>query len=307
MILRKEASLFMTVLMQVLTLFLLMFCGLIAVKSRLMTDKGVGVLNTFVLNFALVGLIISTMQQDANPELIADLAWMFLLTCVTIILSGAIAGRFFVREPHDRKAVLTCLCMVSNCAYMGYPILTAVMGEEALIYGAVFSAGFNLICWTVCARHFAGKNAASPARLLKNPSLIAVIIGMVLFLTGIRLPSFVNDTLSSLGNTTTPLAMFVIGARLVSLRPAHLKDKSLLLVCLLRLVVFPLILLGALKLTPLSDMVVKVLFLCTAMPCASMTAMQAELFDCDKELASRGVALSTALSLLTIPFMLTLI
>ena len=102
------------------------------------------------------------------------------------------------------------------------------------------------------------------------------------------------------------LAMFVIGARLISLRPHHLKDTKLLLVCLLRLLVFPLAIL-LLRLTPLSRTVVDALYLCTAMPCAALTAMQADLFDCDKELASRGVAVSTALSLITVPVMLMLI
>ena len=76
--------------------------------------------------------------------------------------------------------------------------------------------------------------------------------------------------------------------------------------CLLRLLVFPLAIL-LLRLTPLSRTVVDALYLCTAMPCAALTAMQADLFDCDTELASRGVAVSTALSLITVPLMLMLI
>ena len=269
----------MTVLLQVLTLGLLMLCGLIAVRFRVLDQKGVGALNTFVLNFAQVGLIISKLQQDSNPELVTELAWMF---------------------------ALTCLSMVSNCGYMGYPVIIATMGEDALIYAVVFVAAFNLMCWTMCAYYFGGKEAMQPKRLLSNPSLIAVIIGLTLFLTGWRLPGFINSALSMVGETTTPLAMFVIGARLISLRPHHLKDTKLLLVCLLRLLVFPLAIL-LLRLTPLSRTVVDALYLCTAMPCAALTAMQADLFDCDTELASRGVAVSTALSLITVPLMLMLI
>lgn len=296
----------MTVLMQVLTLFLLMLCGLIAIKTKLMDDKAMGMINTFLLNFALVGLVISKMQQDASPELLMDLVWMFILSCAFMILGGVVASRLFPREGHDRRAVLISLCTISNCAYMGYPVITAVMGAEALIYAVVFTAAFNLLSWTVCAYYFGGCEAMQPARLLRNPSLIAVIIGLVLFLTGLRLPKFVNDALDALGSTTTPLAMFVIGARLISLRPHHLKDKNLLIACALRLVIIPLAVL-LLHLTPLSTEMVNALYMCIAMPGAAMTAMQAELFSCDKELASRGVALSTALSLITIPVMLMLI
>jgi len=145
-----------------------------------------------------------------------------------------------------------------------------------------------------------------PQKLLTNPTIWSIVSGLTLFLTGLQLPGFINNALSMLGGTTTPLTMFVIGARLISLRREHLQDVKLLLVCALRLVVFPAMIL-LLRLTPLPEMVVSSVFLCTAMPCAAMTAMQSELYNCDKELASRGVALSTALSMASVPLMLLLI
>ncbi len=145
-----------------------------------------------------------------------------------------------------------------------------------------------------------------PQKLLMNPTIWAVVAGLTLFLTGWTLPGFVNSALNMLGGTTTPLAMFVIGGRLISLRREHLKDVKLLMVCALRLVVFPAMIL-LLRLTPLPEMVVSSVYLCTAMPCAALTAMQSESYDCDRELASRGVALSTALSMATVPLMLMLV
>lgn len=296
----------MTVLMQVLTLFVLMLCGLTAAKTRMLDDRGFGAINAFVLNFALSGLILSTMQQDMDPALLGELAWMFVLSCACMALGGFVACRVFVREPEERRAVLVNLCTLSNCAYMGYPIITAALGAEALLYAVLYSAAFNLLTWTLCAYFFGGCRAVQPRYLFRNPSLIAVLFGFVLLITGWRLPTFLNDALSALGATTTPLAMFVIGARLTTLRPAHLRDTRLLLACLLRLVILPLPVL-LLKLTPLSSTLVQVLYLCVAMPSAALTAMQAEQYHCDRDLASRGVALSTALSLVTIPLMLTLL
>lgn len=296
----------MTALFQVLALFLLMLCGLGAVKFRLMDDAGLRGLNTLVLSFAQPAMIIHRLQQDADPQLIAELAWVFVLTCLTIGLAGWIAFGLFLREPAGRRSVLTNLAMVSNCGFMGYPVITAALGEQALIYAVVFVAAFNLMCWTLGAFFYGGAKAMQPQRLLRNPSLLAIALGLTLFLTGLRLPDFLNSALGMMGAVTTPLAMFVIGARLISLRPAHLADAKLLLVCLLRLVVFPLCIL-LLFLTPLPPMVVKSVFVCTAMPCAALTAMQSEIYDCDRALASRGVALSTAFSMLTVPLMLLLL
>ena len=145
-----------------------------------------------------------------------------------------------------------------------------------------------------------------PRKLLTNPTIWAVAGGLVLFLTGWTLPGFINDALNMMGSVTTPVAMFVIGARLISLRWSHVRDVRLLLVCALRLLIFPAAIL-LLRFTPLPEMVVSSVYLCTAMPCAALTAMQSEAFDCDGGLASRGVALSTALSMATVPLMLLLV
>lgn len=296
----------MQVLLQVLTLFLLMLAGLGAVKGRLMDEKGIAGLNTLVLTFAQPCLILSSMQRDRSPDLIRDLLLVFICTCVIIGVSGVIASRLFRRQAPERRSVLINLSMVSNCGFMGYPVITAALGQDALIYAVLYVSAFNLMSWTLGAYYYGGKSAMQPRKLLTNPSLLAVVFGMVLFLTGWRLPSFLNDGLSMLGSTTTPLAMFVIGSRLMGLKKEHLADRPLLAACSLRLLVFPLAVL-LLTFTPMPKMVVAALYLCTAMPCAALTAMMSEQFQADRALASRGVALSTALSMLTVPLMLMLL
>ena len=296
----------MQVLLQVLTLFLLMLCGFIARKSRMMGGEGFSALNKLVLYFAQPALILSSMQQSSSPELIHDLAWVFVLACAAMALSGFVALLFFSREAAPRRSVLTSMAMVSNCGFMGFPVITAALGEEALIYAVIYVAAFQLICWTLGAYVFGGRSAMRPGELFRNPSLLAVLGGLVLFLTGWRLPGFVNDGLSMMGSVTTPVAMFVIGSNLVGLTPAHLSDRPMLTACGLRLVAAPLMVL-LLRLTSLSGLVVNSLFLCTAMPCAALTAMMAELYQADSVLASRGVAVSTALSMVTVPLLLSLI
>lgn len=296
----------MTVLMQVMTLFLLIITGFIAAKKNVLDDRGLRGLNTMVLTFAQPALILHKMQMPTTPQLIIELAWVFVLTCLTIAIAGMIAFRIFAKEERNRRATLTVLSMVSNCGFMGYPVITATMGEDALIYAVMFVTAFNLMSWTLGAFFFGGRKAMQPQKLLTNPTIWAVIVGMLLFLTGWTLPAFVNSALNMMGATTTPLAMFVIGARLISLRREHLRDMKLLLACTLRLVVFPAMIL-LLRLTPLPEMVVSSVYVCTAMPCAALTAMQAERWDCEKELASRAVALSTALSMATVPLMLMLV
>ena len=296
----------MGVLLQVLTLFLLMMTGLGSVRFKVLDEKDISGLNTFVLWFAQPCLILARLQQDATPALLMELGWVFVLTCLVMLLSAVAAHRLFRKEAHDRRAVLTNLAMASNCGFMGYPVITAAFGEGALIYAVMYVTAFNLMCWTLGSYYYGGRKAVQPTRLLTNPSIIAIAAGLVLLLTGWRLPGFLNDTLELLGSTTTPVAMFVIGSRLLGVKREHLTDRPLLVACALRLILVPAAVL-LLRLTPLPPMVVSALYLCAAMPCAALTGMQADLYNCDRFLASRGVALSSALSMVTVPLMLLLI
>ena len=296
----------MQIMLQVFTLFLLMMCGFCARKTRMMGDEAFTGLNRLVLYFAQPALILSSMQQSASPELIRDLAFVLVLACAVMILSGLAALRLFRHESAPRRSVLTSMSMVSNCGFMGFPLIIAALGEEALIYAVIYVAAFQLICWTLGAYVFGGRAAMRPSELFGNPSLLAVIAGLELFLTRWRLPGFINDGLSMMGSVTTPVAMFVIGSNLVGLKPSHLSDRPMLAACALRLIAAPLAVL-LLRLTPLSSQVVNSLYLCTAMPCAALTAMMAELYHADQPLASRGVAVSTALSMVTVLLLLLLI
>ena len=293
----------MSVLMQVMTLFIVMLMGLSAVKFRVLDEKGISGLNALVLYFAQPCLIISKLQQDATPQLLQELAWVAVLTCVVMLLSALLAHWLFRKQARDRLAVLVPLCMASNCGFMGYPVLIAAFGDGALVYGVMYSTAFTFMCWTLGSYYLGGREAIDPARLVRNPSILAGVVGLVLLMTGWRLPSVLGNTLEMMGNITTPLAMFVIGTRLLGLRREHLLDLPLLAACGLRLVVLPALVL-LLRLTPLPPMVVSVLYLCTAMPCGTLTGMQAELYNQNTALASRGVALSSALSMVTVPLML---
>ncbi|MDD6879902.1 MAG: AEC family transporter, partial [bacterium] len=121
----------MTVLMQVLTLFLLMLCGLWAMRRQVVTQSGLSGLNAFVLNFAQPALILARLQQDASLQLMQELLWVLVLACVIMTISGMVAHRVFRGQEQRRRSVLTVLSLASNCGFMGYPVITAAFGEDA--------------------------------------------------------------------------------------------------------------------------------------------------------------------------------
>ena len=152
----------MAVFLQVITLFLLIFCGFFSAKGKLVDENGISTLNKIVLYFALPALTLYGLQKDASPELIHDLILVFFISLAIMILSGLIAYFFYRSEPNERRSVLTNLSMLSNSAYMGYPVVIATLGEDMLIYAVVFVGAFNLMCWTFGSFFFGGISAIQP-------------------------------------------------------------------------------------------------------------------------------------------------
>lgn len=296
----------MDVLIQVLNLFLLMAAGYFIAKTNLLGTGAISGLNKLVIYFTLPCLTFAKLQQPASPSLMGDLFLTFCVAASAMLLSWVMGHFLFRREPAGRRAVFTHVAIFSNSGFMGYPILAAALGEENLIYGVMFVAAFNVVAWTLGAYLYAGKEGLSLKRLC-TPALLSVLLGIIFFVANIRLPKLPLSAIAMLGDTTTPLSMLVVGARLYGIQKRDLSDKTMLGACGLRLIVVPLTALGLMTLLGLPFLVKATVFVCLAMPGASVTAMQAEHFKGDGPLASRTVAVSTALSVLTIPLVLLLI
>lgn len=297
----------MNVIAQVGVLFILMLCGFSAAKFRWIDERGFDGLNSVVLNFSMPALIIAKLQQSTDPSQMRDMASVFVLGGLSIILCGVLA-RFLVfrRSEARRRAVLSNMCMFSNSGFMGFPVLAAAFGEDKLIYGVVYVGIFNLLCWSVGIMVF-DRHALDLRGLLKIPTLIASALGLVLFVASIRLPGVLVSAMEMMGDTTTPLAMFIVGSRLTQLRLGDLKDGELLLACALRLLIFPLAVYALTGLLGAAKIVRDVVTLCTAMPCAASLVIQAKRYGGDSAFAARAIATSTMLSVVSIPLILLLI
>nr|WP_275579425.1 AEC family transporter [Halanaerobacter jeridensis] len=159
------------------------------------------------------------------------------------------------------------------------------------------------------SRQDEGQKATLDLSQLINPGIISIGIGFLIFLFSIELPSAISHTFEMLGETTTPLAMIVVGNVLAQVTIKDIfSNLKLWLVTAIRLILLPLIVLGILEglsiLIPafnLSATLLGVVIVLTGMPAAANTAIFAQEFGGDEALASEAVFLTTLLSVLTIP------
>ena len=290
----------MSIASQVVILFLVVLVGALCRKLRFFTDETIRGVTQLVVNITLPVLTVYNMQRPFETRVLIN----FLLTLglsIVAILAALLGSLFLFRNrPHDKRAVLANLEGFSNSGFMGYPIILAV-NPDWMIYAVAYNIAFVFVTWTVGVSLFQGRQNVSLKRVLLNPNVIAAFLGFAVFCLNITLPDILSQTMSLIGGLTTPLSMLLIGTRISGIRLSELRDKDYHITAALRLIVLPLMLYVLLLPLHLDPAVWSTLYLLTAMPCGTLSAMQAELYGGDARFAARAIAYSTLLSLVTVP------
>lgn len=302
---------FFTVAQKVLVLFLMIGVGVLLCKRRMISKRGADQINGLLIHVVSPCVVVSAFQIDRNgpdaPSLIS-----LGLTAVMAISSYVVAiliTRFFHNnQPEGTRRVLKFASIYSNCAFMGLPLVQAMLGETGIIYASVFIAVFNVFCWTHGYALMNNSGEREPLRkVLLNPGTVGVMIGLALFLLSIRLPEFMSATVDAFAGLNTPLAMLCIGVYISQLKVREgLGDRSLYLMCLLRLLVIPAAVFGVLLLFRPSQTAFVACMIQVCAPAAGMTAIFASKFGQDTALAAKTVAVSTLLSIVTMPLFTSL-
>lgn len=218
--------------------------------------------------------------------------------------------RFVADSDLEEGGVMRFMLVFSNLGFMGIPVAGAVFGPESIFYVSIFNLTFSILLFSVgvlMLRPDMGKYL--DPKLFLNTGLIASVAGLILFVLQVHIPSPFADVFTLLGSTTTPpLAMVVVGALLATLPIEGIfTDKKIWAITLLRLCVIPIAVFLVLRPFVEGPFLLGVPVLLAAMPVAANAVMLAEEYHVDSTLASKGVFLTTILSLVTLPLITLLI
>lgn len=299
---------FFTVFKQVVILLLLIALGVLLTKRKIFTEAGVKSMTELVLLFVTPCVIIkSFIEKDFDPKTLKAILISFL-AAVGVHLIFIVVGTLLCRS-HDesRKRVLRFGVIFTNCGYMSLPLQEAVLGADGVLYGASFIAIFNLIVWSYGITEMSGdKRYISPKKLIFNPGIIGLVVGLVVFLASIPVPQVISTPISYLAVLNTPLPMMIIGYHLAQsdLKKA-LRDWECLWAVAIRLIILPLIAIGVLYLCGLRGSLYVSVVIAACAPTAAITTMFSAKFDKATDLSVNMVSLSTVVSLITIPLLVS--
>lgn len=303
----------MLLLQQMVVLFLLMAVGFYCYKKSIITDEVSKKLSAIVVNIANPAMVLTGCMSDDKihgSELILTAVVMVGIYVVLLILAQIVPR--LLRVEKKSRGTYGAMTVFTNIGFMGFPVVAALYGSGALLYASLFTIPYNVLIYTYGVSSMSvDKNKAKTGSSLKrilNAGVIACVITVIVYLLELPIPTFIKNTVTHLSNLTAPLSMMVIGASLATINLRKLfTDVKLLLFSAIKLIVIPVI--GVLIIRQFVDneVICGVCMVMLATPVGSMTAMLAQQYEGDYEMASRGVALTTVLSVLTMPLVAMLV
>ena len=302
---------FKNIFTQVAVLFIIILVGYFVRKKGLLDESSTSKLSSLVMNIFLPAMIITAMQIQFDKEMIPKILSLLFVSMVMFGVSTIVAFCLKIFIKSDSKLGIFQYALVfSNSGFMGYPVVEAVLGKGAIFYAAIFNLPFNFLCFTLGV-YFLSKgnsNAKFSIKSMINPSMIAVFIGLALFVTGTELPVFINHPLELLGDVTTPISMIVIGSMLAGSSAMEcFKRFDMYMLAVLRLVAIPVLVFLVLRPFSFDSVVMAIPVVISAMPSTANTAIMANEYGADVALASQAVFFTTLFSVVSIPLISVLL
>jgi len=259
-------------------------------------------------------IVSSFLSLEYSSENLMNMALFFLISFLLQVAFMGLVYFIFRKKMKDAKyRILTIASVMGNVGFFGQPILLALLpGQpEVMCYSAVFLISFNILVFSMGVFCLTGeKKYISLKSAIVNPAILGFFVGFPLFLMNgsTFLPKELMDCVGLLGKTTTPLCMIILGIRLASVPFKPLFTRPFIyLICLLKLLLFPLFCYACIYFLPLSEAFKHSILILASVPCATVILGLAEIHHKEMELSANTVLVSTLLCFITLPIMTLLL
>lgn len=307
---------FTATLNQMLFLFLLIAIGYILAKLNLVPEKTENTLSKLENYIFLPALILGNFISNFTIDKLNNYKSLIIGSIVVEIFVIAISflvSRAVTKDSFLRNIFLYGLCF-SNFGFMGNAVVSALFPDifaEYVIFTLVLWSGIYL--WgapvLLIGDNDEKMNFKKAIKNFLNPMFIAMLIGMVIGIAKIRVPAFIDNVIVSLGDCMSPIAMLLTG---MTVARSKLKEmvayKSIYIITIFRLIIYPLIFVFISKFIPES---LNTFVICTlvslAMPLGLNTIVIPSAYGKDTRIASGMALVSHLFACITIPVMFSLL
>lgn len=298
----------LAILLKTLPFFAVIGLGYLAGRTRFFSPEATAYLTKFVFYFALSAMLFGF---AANLSLGAIFSWSFVWAYLsaTTLVWALVASVALWRGTRPEEAVFEAhTAVVGNVGFLGIPMLTLLMGPDAVGPVLLVLAVDLIVFSSVLTMLITGMRSGRVTRatfsilaegIIRNPMIVSVALGLAWGATGWNLFAPVNEFLTLLGAAATPCALFAIGASLAG-RSAERTGVAAWL-AFAKLVLHPAaVAIAALWLFAVEPYAASVMVAAAALPVAGNVFILAQHYGVAPQRVSTAILLSTAASILTL-------
>lgn len=296
---------------KILSMALMVMLGFVATKKKVLKEEDTTPLSAICLYLVCPCMLISAFQMEFS----VDKVWNLLLVTAAAIVVHIfyIVLTSIVGKKLNLKPVQKASLVYSNAGNLIIPIVSSVLSAESVFYACAFIVIQNCLFWTHGIIVMGDRSQVNLKKIIMNPNIIAIVIGLGLFFARVTLPMPIADALSSVGGMIGPMSMLIVGMIMASADlKAVFSDKRAYLVCAGRLLIYPFLVIllfwisHVTVLLPQTKELYLVTFLAAAAPSASTVVQAAKLYHKDAAGASVINVMSVVLCIITMPVMIYL-
>lgn len=298
-------------------LFLIIFGTALLQKFKNIGDDWSKVLNEFALKIGLPALIFSAMAKTTfsfKTEELLLLVSNSLFILVSFVLAVSV-GKILRLKKQMFMTLFICFGF-SNIAYLGIPVLTQIAGAKIIPVASLIVAVYILWQFTIGTGYLEyclDKNKKNIVKdfiegLVKSPLLLAVFLGITVSVIGLKLPDVLLKSLDMISASVTPTVLVVIGLFIGKSKIGKLSEWiPVFLFSLVTLVGLPSIFYLGVKFFGFVPSQFSASIIEAAMPLAITPFALADRYNLNKDFISRSIVLSTILSVVSLPFWISLL
>lgn len=298
-----------TLLSQMLILLAMMAAGMIAYRRHLIDSETSRRLSALVVQLFNPFLILSSASGEST-DLVRGLVGQNLILCLIFFAFLALCAFLYVmvrRFPKKENRRQQLMILLPNVGFMGVPVVRGLFGDEYVIFVVFYMLAYNVIAYTYGIKLAFGMSDTKEQfriGMLFNTGFLFTIAAVIIFLCGKTLPAPVATFCSYMGNCAVPLSMILIGVSLAQIDLMDFfRDRETWLFLLVRMLLIPAVGILISGLFPFERPVVVIFNLMLSMPVGSLTGMLAETYGHVGAPVNRTVAVSTIVSVVTIPLL----
>lgn len=298
----------LAIFLKTLPFFALIGLGYWAGRTRFFSAEATTYLTKFVFYFALSAMLFRfsanlSLAEVWDTRLVAAYLWG------TAFVYGIATAVGFIRRLDVPTVAIEAQCAaIGNTGFLGVPMLALLLGPEAigpvLLVLAVDLVAFSSLIVILITGARDGQISLRMFRtiglgLVKNPMIVAIVLGFAWSGLSIPIPEPMNDFLAILGGAATPGALFAIGASLATKSAERMHIAGWLSFC--KLVLHPLfVAFAALFLFGVDPFKAGVIISAAALPVAGNVYILAQHYGVAPQRVSAAILVSTALSIVTV-------